>query len=109
MQEDNLDDQTLANIFKHGQVAIDVQSTSSGKKRFDVYPDYKMLLQNFNSADHANMSKICQKDIPTAKQLVLHQFHDVVAQQVQLRDQGTIFKSKKEFEDFMTICLRHYK
>lgn len=68
-----------------------------------------MLLQNYDAADIALMNDLCQKDIPTAKALVLHQFHEVIQNQIKLRDSGEIFKSKKDFEDFMSICLRHYK
>ena len=48
-------------------------------------------------------------EVPEAKANILANFNSVVAEQMNKRTGKATFKNKKEFEDFMNICLRSYK
>ena len=48
-------------------------------------------------------------EVPEAKANILVNFNSVVAEQMKKRTGKATFKNKKEFEDFMNICLRSYK
>ena len=103
----------MESVLKNGKFEIQVESDASkgasgGQLKYDVYPDFKHLLSSYNAKGLSEVGAM-SKDIPEAKKLVLDKFLGITQEQMKKRDGASIFKSQKDFNDFMNICLRNYK
>lgn len=70
-------------MLQGGKFNIEVeamgQGVSGGKRKYEVYPDYKHLLPAYAKADQESLNAIESRDIPEGKKLVLLKFKETIA------------------------------